>query len=138
MSIDDRYGVPFQIFYGVSDNARTFWSITNAREVIGYAPEDDSEVRFADDIATMPARGLSRSGRSTAVPGHVVGHDKGAEGSSITTSDGFLSGRQPRQTGCRSRPAEVSSPYFTSPTREGVTQCASRASSRGTSTSGLV
>ena len=30
-SIADPDGVPFQIFYGVSDNARTFWSITNAR-----------------------------------------------------------------------------------------------------------
>lgn len=55
--IDDAHGVPFHIFYGVSNNARTFWSITNAREVIGYAPEDDSEVRFADDIARMMARG---------------------------------------------------------------------------------
>ena len=51
--IEDPYGVPFHIFYGVSDNARTFWSITNAREVIGYAPEDDSEIRFADDIRRM-------------------------------------------------------------------------------------
>ena len=56
-SIDDRFGVPFQIFYGVSNNARTFWSITNAREVIGYAPQDDSEIAFADDIARMVARG---------------------------------------------------------------------------------
>ena len=56
-SIDDRYGVPFQIFYGVSNNARTFWSITNAREVVGYAPQDDSEIAFADDIARMIARG---------------------------------------------------------------------------------
>ena len=56
-SIDDRFGVPFQIFYGVSNNARTFWSITNAREVIGYAPQDDSEITFADDIARMIARG---------------------------------------------------------------------------------
>lgn len=56
-SVADSYGVPFQIFYGVSGNARTFWSITNAREVIGYAPEDDSEVKFADDIARMLARG---------------------------------------------------------------------------------
>ena len=56
-SVQDRFGVPFQIFYGVSANARTFWSITNAREVVGYAPEDDSEVRFADDIARMLARG---------------------------------------------------------------------------------
>jgi hypothetical protein len=51
--IDDPYGVPFHIFYGVSNNARTFWSITNAREVIDYQPEDDSEIRFAADIATL-------------------------------------------------------------------------------------
>lgn len=51
--IEDEFGVPFHIFYGVSNNARTFWSITNARKVIGYAPEDDSEVRFAADIARM-------------------------------------------------------------------------------------
>ena len=56
-SVDDSYGVPFQIFYGVSGNARTFWSITNAREVIGYDPVDDSEAKFADEIATMLARG---------------------------------------------------------------------------------
>ncbi len=49
--IEDEFGVPFHIFYGVSNNARTFWSITNARQVIAYAPEDDSEIRFADDIA---------------------------------------------------------------------------------------
>ncbi len=48
--IDDEFGIPFQIFYGVSNNARKFWSITNARKMIGYAPEDDSEVRFADGI----------------------------------------------------------------------------------------
>ncbi len=51
--VADEWGVPFHIFYGVSNNARTFWSITNARKVIGYQPEDDSEVRFADDIARM-------------------------------------------------------------------------------------
>ena len=51
--IADEYGVPFQIFYGVSNNARTFWSIANARKVIGYQPEDDSEQRFAEDIAWM-------------------------------------------------------------------------------------
>ena len=51
--IDDEHGVPFHIFYGVSDNARKFWSITNARKVIGYVPQDDSEVRFAGDIARL-------------------------------------------------------------------------------------
>ena len=51
--VEDEYGVPFHIFYGVSNNARTFWSITNARKVIGYSPVDDSEVRFAADIARL-------------------------------------------------------------------------------------
>lgn len=52
-SIEDKWGVPFQIFYGVSGNTRAFWSITNARQVIGYAPEDDSEVKYADDIRRL-------------------------------------------------------------------------------------
>jgi UDP-glucose 4-epimerase len=52
--IEDDDGVPFHIFYGVSNNARTFWSITNARKVIGYAPEDNSEEKFAEDIARFP------------------------------------------------------------------------------------
>lgn len=49
--IRDAQGVPFQVFYGISDNPHAFWSIVNAREVIGYAPEDNSELRFADKIA---------------------------------------------------------------------------------------
>jgi hypothetical protein len=49
--IRNERGVPFQIFYGISDNARAFWSIVNAREVIGYEPQDDSEIRFRDLIA---------------------------------------------------------------------------------------
>ena len=55
-SIDDEFGVPFQIFYGVSNNARTFWSTSNARRVIGYQPQDDSEMIFAADIAMMLGR----------------------------------------------------------------------------------
>ncbi|CAA9457334.1 MAG: UDP-glucose 4-epimerase [uncultured Rubrobacteraceae bacterium] len=51
--IDDEHGVPFHIFYGISNNARRFWSITNARKVIGYDPQDDSEARFARDIARL-------------------------------------------------------------------------------------
>lgn len=51
--IRDRHGIPFQIFYGISDNTRKFWSIANAREVIGYAPEDDSEVKYAEDIRRL-------------------------------------------------------------------------------------
>ncbi len=54
--IENEHGVPFQIFYGVSGNTHNFWSIVNARKVIGYAPEDNSQVNFADRIAEI-ARG---------------------------------------------------------------------------------
>ena len=49
--IVDEFGVPFQIFYGISDNSHAFWSIANARRAIGYAPQDNSEIRFRDEIA---------------------------------------------------------------------------------------
>ena len=52
-SIADEFGVPFQIFYGVSNNTRGFWSIANARRVIGYHPEDDSETRFAAGVREL-------------------------------------------------------------------------------------
>lgn len=48
--IRDEHGVPFQVFYGISGNSQAFWSIVNARKVIGYAPEDNSEYRFIDKI----------------------------------------------------------------------------------------
>lgn len=51
--IEDEWDVPFQIFYGVSGNTRAFWGIANARRVIGYDPEDDSEVRYAADIQRL-------------------------------------------------------------------------------------
>jgi hypothetical protein len=50
-TIEDEFGVPFQIFYGISANSDAFWSIVNARKVIGYAPEENSELRFAALIA---------------------------------------------------------------------------------------
>ena len=52
-NIEDERGIPFQIFYGVSGNTHNFWSIANARKVIGYAPEDNSQVNFADRIAEI-------------------------------------------------------------------------------------
>jgi hypothetical protein len=52
-SIENDYGIPFQIFYGISGNARAFWSIANARRVIDYAPRDDSEVNYADGIRQL-------------------------------------------------------------------------------------
>ena len=49
-NIDNEHGIPWQVVYGISNNTRAFWSLANARSVLGYQPEDDSEVRYADDI----------------------------------------------------------------------------------------
>ena len=38
--------VKFGIFYGISGNKRAYWDIQNARDLLGYEPEDDAE-RFA-------------------------------------------------------------------------------------------
>jgi nucleoside-diphosphate-sugar epimerase len=61
--IEDEWGIPFQIFYGISDNTRAFWSIANARRTIGYDPEDDSETRYAGDIHRL----IGQSGRTGRV-----------------------------------------------------------------------
>jgi nucleoside-diphosphate-sugar epimerase len=49
-NIDNADGIPWQVVYGISNNTRAFWSLANAREVLGYAPQDDSEVIYANDI----------------------------------------------------------------------------------------
>lgn len=49
-NIENEHGIPWQVVYGISNNTRAFWSLTSAREVLGYEPEDDSEVKFANDI----------------------------------------------------------------------------------------
>ena len=59
--IADENGVPFQIFYGISNNTHRFWSIQNARNAIGYAPEDDSPTRFADQISGVLAAAKNES-----------------------------------------------------------------------------
>ena len=51
-NIDD-YGIPFQIFYGISGNAHNFWTLSNARKKIGYEPEDDSQVKFAEQLSKV-------------------------------------------------------------------------------------
>ena len=49
-NIDNEHGIPWEVVYGISNNTRAFWSLANARSVLGYQPEDDSEVKYADDI----------------------------------------------------------------------------------------
>lgn len=45
--------VPWVIAYGISDNTRAFWSLESARRQLGYQPQDDSEVAYADDIQRL-------------------------------------------------------------------------------------
>lgn len=54
--IENEDGVPWQVFYGVSGNRRRYWSIRNAREVVGYLPEDDAEIKFAESVAVLESR----------------------------------------------------------------------------------
>lgn len=63
-NIQDDHGVPFQIFYGISGNSQAFWSLANARRVIGYAPLDNSELKFAEQITAhvRAARTINPSG----------------------------------------------------------------------------
>jgi len=49
----DANEIPFQIFYGVSANDHNFWSIASARRVIGYAPQDNSQVKFAGRLSEI-------------------------------------------------------------------------------------
>ena len=58
--INDDNEVPFQIFYGISGNSHNFWSLANARRVIGYVPQDNSQVRFADKIAALTQAAQNR------------------------------------------------------------------------------
>jgi len=60
--IADAGGVPFQIVYGISDNTRAFWSLSNARRVLGYAPQDDSELLYAETVARLLGASPGRSG----------------------------------------------------------------------------
>ena len=49
-NIDNEHGIPWQVVYGISNNTRAFWSLSNARTALDYKPEDDSEITFAEDI----------------------------------------------------------------------------------------
>ena len=39
--------------YGISNNTRSFWSLKSARDMLGYEPEDDSEIIFAKEIEEL-------------------------------------------------------------------------------------
>jgi nucleoside-diphosphate-sugar epimerase len=63
--VRDTHGVPWLVAYGISGNTRAFWSLENARRVLGYAPADDSEVAYAPDVRRLLTgpRARARGGR---------------------------------------------------------------------------
>ena len=72
-NVENEWGVPFQVFYGISDNTRKPWSIANARRVIGYAPQDNSEIVYADEIRRFiaePAQATMVTGDARGGKGH--------------------------------------------------------------------
>lgn len=67
--ITDEDGIPFFTGYAVSDNTRRFWSIGNARNVLDFHPEDDSEVIWADDVREALTGNSQSPGRVGHTPG---------------------------------------------------------------------
>ena len=68
--ISNEHGIPWLVVYGISGNTRAFWSLQSARDVLGYAPQDDSEIKFADDVQTyIHADAGSGPGRHGALRG---------------------------------------------------------------------
>lgn len=56
--------VPWVIAYGISNNTRAFWSLQSARDVLGYQPQDDSELLYADAVQRLLGASPGRSGDS--------------------------------------------------------------------------
>ncbi len=52
-NIENEHGVPWLVVYGISDNTRAFWSLESARRSLGYRPQDDAEVKYADDVRRL-------------------------------------------------------------------------------------
>jgi nucleoside-diphosphate-sugar epimerase len=66
-NIENEHGIPWLVVYGISNNTRAFWSLESARRVLGYEPEDDSEVLYADDVRRL------LTGEDARAPGGRLG-----------------------------------------------------------------
>ena len=66
--ITDENGVPFLIVYGISGNTHRFWSLASAKSKLGYEPQDDSQVNFADAIAAIVRQAPRRGGGGAIYP----------------------------------------------------------------------
>jgi len=53
-------GIQYEVVYGVSNNTRRWWDLARARDVLGYAPQDDAEVYAAELLKVPPAAWIER------------------------------------------------------------------------------
>lgn len=56
--------VHYEIVYGISNNTRRWWNLSRAREVLGYAPQDDAEVYAAELLKGPSDQWLERIRRT--------------------------------------------------------------------------
>ncbi len=47
-------GIHYEVVYGISNNTRRWWGLDRAREVLGYAPQDDAEA-YAGELLRGPS-----------------------------------------------------------------------------------
>jgi len=57
-------GIRYEIVYGTSNNTRRWWNLSRAREVLGYAPQDDAEVYAAELLKGPSDQWLERIRRT--------------------------------------------------------------------------
>lgn len=60
---------PWVVAYGISDNTRAFWSLDSARRLLGYRPQDDSEIVYADAVRRLLHEGASAGRLGAPSPG---------------------------------------------------------------------
>ena len=48
----DTPNIRFGIYYGISNNARGYWDLTNAQSELGYTPQDNAEEYAAEVLAS--------------------------------------------------------------------------------------
>jgi uronate dehydrogenase len=57
--IRDANGIPFQLFYGTSDNQNRIWSLRNAIQ-FGYEPQDSSYMDFPERIKKLFSEAIDK------------------------------------------------------------------------------
>jgi NAD+ dependent glucose-6-phosphate dehydrogenase len=60
---------PWVVAYGISDNTRAFWSLETARRLLGYRPQDDSEIVYADAVRRLLHEGACAGRLGVPAPG---------------------------------------------------------------------